>query len=250
MRTAWWGIGVCGLFVAACLTVGLAQETGKSKTTGKTSKSSKSKKAANTPALDVQANQLQSEFIDSASSLANDYYEAGNYDKAKTLLRTILTLNPEQANVAAKLKLLEEELLNSNANEIDVDPSSGWVSTGYVAIEGKPIRFKAEGSFKFSVTMPLGPKGYAPANSPTEYVTDQPPGALIGIILPLETDAANPRNRQPREIKEKAFLIGEGIDHTPQKGGMLFLRINTPLENKNTGKVKVQISGQAQRVGG
>lgn len=248
MRAAWLGIGLIGLLSWGCLTLTWAQDGTKSKSTSKTGRPANKKKAANTPALDAKANQLQTDFVSTAETLANDYYEAGNYDKAKTLLRTILTLNPQQANIEAKLKLLDEELINANSDDIDVNPSDGWTPSGYVAIEGKPLRFKAEGNYKFVVSMALTPKGYTPVNAPNDYVPELPAGALIGIIIPPETDQTGSKDR--RQIKEKAFLIGDSLDMTPQKSGILFLRVNTPPDNKNTGRLKVRISGQVQKISG
>jgi hypothetical protein len=57
-----------------------------------------------------------------------------------------------------------------------------------------------------------------------------PCGAVMGIIL------ANGKPGKP-------FVIGDGRDFTPKETGTLFLRVNCPGDNKNTGKLKVSISG-------
>ena len=44
----------------------------------------------------------------------------------------------------------------------------------------------------------------------------------------------------------KPFLIGESVEFTPKSGGVLLLRVNAPAGNRNSGKIKVVISGQVQ----
>jgi hypothetical protein len=60
-----------------------------------------------------------------------------------------------------------------------------------------------------------------------------PCGALMGMIF---------NDGKPG----KAFHIGESLDLTPAESGLLFLKINAPPGNKNSGKVKVAISGNVQ----
>ncbi len=206
------------------------------------SKAKAPKKKGSTSVLDVKANDIQGSFIKNAEELASEYYELKEYDKARMLLKSIQALDPDRPKLAEKLKLLDEDMINSNEAEFEVNTAHGWESSGVLAFAGKPIRLKAEGPYKFVVTAQLGPKGFTPPAAPTpaDMVPDLPVGALVGIIIPTERPSPNKVDDKKRE---KPFLIGEGCDYTAQKDGMLFLRVNAPAENKNTGKIKVQISG-------
>lgn len=210
-----------------------AQEKSKAKT---------SKKKGNSGPLDVKANELQGGFIKSAEELAGEYYELKEYDKARMLLKSIQALDPDRPNLAAKLKLLDEDMINSNESEIEVNAAKGWEPANVLASAGKPIRLKAEGAYKFSLSGQLGPGGFVvpKAATPADMVPEMPLGALIGIIIPLDRAATG---NQSEEKKNKPFLVADGCDYTPQKDGMLYLRINAPPDNKNTGKIKVQVSG-------
>lgn len=211
----------------------VAQDKSKSKTT---------KKKGNTSVLDVKANGIQGEFIKSAEELAGEYYDLKEFEKARVLLKSIQALDPDRPNLAAKLKLLDEDMINSNETELEVNPARPWESSGVMAFAGKPIRLKADGAYKFVVSAQVGPTGFTPptAPSPADIVHELPIGALIGIIIPND----RPQGGKPDDKKpEKPFLVGEGCDHTAQKDGVLWLRVNAPPENKNTGKIKVQISG-------
>ncbi len=206
-------------------------------------KAKASKKKGNSSVLDVKANEIQGDFIKSAEELASEYYDLKEYDKARVLLKSIQALDPNRPKLAEKLKLLDEDMINSNESEFEVNTSHGWDSSGVMAFAGKPIRLKSEGTYKFVVSAQLNPAGFAlPAASiPADMVHELPMGALIGIIIPNERPPQS--GKVDDKKREKPFLIGEGCDYTSQKDGVLYLRVNAPAENKNTGKIKVQISG-------
>lgn len=206
------------------------------------SKSKTSKKKGNTSVLDVKANGIQGEFIKSAEELAGEYYDLKEFDKARMLLKSIQALDPDRPNLAAKLKLLDEDMINSNETEFEVNTAKGWESTQVVAFAGKPIRLKAEGNYKFVTSATLSPSGFPSSKEPNQIdlLPELPVGALIGIIIPAERPQAGKVDDKKRE---RPFLIGEGCDYTAQKDGVLYLRVNAPPDNKNTGKIKVQISG-------
>jgi hypothetical protein len=215
------------------------------------SKSKASKKKGNSAVLDVKANELQGSFVKSAEELASEYYELKEYDKARVLLKSIQALDPDRAGLAAKLKLLDEEMIGSNETEVEVNTAKGWESAGVLAFNGKPIRIKAEGAYKFVISSQLGPTGFAASKvaNPNDLVRDVPFGGLMGVIVsPPRAQGDNRTEDQKRKDadKQKPFFIGEGCDYTPQGDGVLYLRVNAPAENKNTGKIKVTVSGGAK----
>jgi hypothetical protein len=220
-----------------------AQEK-KARTTGKSKK-----KAGNTTTLDNKANEIQAGFIKEAEELANGYFEAGDYDKSRILLRSIQALDPNHPQLDAKLKRLDEESITSNAVELEVNSHDGWVPANILVSQGKPIRIKAEGSYKLSIAGTLGPAGLPGGKSPMEFAGDLPIGALIGYVPDPNADPnAEPMEGNEKDKKkERAFFIGGGCDYVPTRTGPLMLRINCP-DNKNTGKIKVQITGTLAKV--
>ncbi len=78
--------------------------TADGQTSSKSSKKSGAKKpVANVKGLDVRADQLQSTFVKETEDLANEYFDAGHYDKAKSLLEAALTLRPDSANAPGRM---------------------------------------------------------------------------------------------------------------------------------------------------
>jgi hypothetical protein len=238
-------IAGCWLSAQTCLILSTTSAWGQDRK-AKSSTKSKTKKTANTSSLDAKANEIQTGFIKNAEELANDYYEAGDYDKARILLKSIQALEPEHPNLDTKLKRLDEESLVSNELDLDVNSHGGWEAAGIILTEGKPIRIKAEGTYKLAVAGTLGPAGL-PVGNPLEFAGDLPVGALIGVVMNTDNTPRDDKEKERDKKKDRPFLIGEGCDYTPVRTGPLLLRINAP-ENKNTGKVKVQISGNLKKV--
>jgi hypothetical protein len=201
------------------------------------SKSKASKKKGSTSVLDVKANEIQDGFMKSAEELAAEYYDLKEYDKARVLLKSIQALDPNRPNLDAKLKKLDDDLISSNELELEITTSRGWESSNVLVAAGKPIRIKSAGNYKFVISSQLSPNGFMTKTaSPQDLVGELPCGALIGIVVP-------PGATQDDKKKDKPFLIGDGCDYTASKDGVLFIRVNAPPENKNTGKINVTISG-------
>jgi len=201
------------------------------------SKSKASKKKGNTAVLDVKANEIQDGFMKSAEELAEEYYQLKEYDKARMLLKSIQALDPSRPKLDAKLKRLDDDLISSNEMEVEISSNHSWESTGVLAGAGKPIRIKSAGNYKFVVSSQLSPNGFVSKTpSPQDLVQELPVGALIGIVIPTT-------GQDEEKKKEKPFLIGDGCDYTSTKGGVLFVRVNAPPENKNTGKISLTVTG-------
>lgn len=206
----------------------------KSKPAKKSNKAGKSRPQANTKNLDIKADQLASSFTRDAEELAGQYADAGHLDKAKAILESALAVNPQSANIQKKLEQVKEGIMNSNDYDVDVNPARGWEPSGAAVIENRPLRIRVDGTYKFDVgggnTTAAGFAGNEPA---TDMVLGIPCGALMGAIVDGNKVG-------------KPFLIGESLDITPREAGMLMLRVNAPPGNKNSGKLKVSISGFIQ----
>lgn len=208
-------------------------QTGKSKKTTKGT-TKKAAPAVNTTTLDVRAEQLHTSFLKDAEQLAGEYFDAGSLEKARVLLQAALALDPNQPNLVDKLKLIDETILTANDFNVDVDVSKGWEPTGVAVTENRPIRVVAEGTYKFQLTGTMGPAGAPEKDAKVDMAAGLPCGALIGMILAKDGKLGRP------------FLIGEGGDITPKQTGLLLLRVNSPAENRHSGKLKVAISGNVQ----
>jgi len=230
---------------AVCLVVALAilwsspipsvRGQDKSKLSKKSSKGGKSRPQANTKNLDIKADQLASSFTRDAEELAGQYAEAGHLDKAKAILESALAVNPQSATIQKRLEQVKEGILNSNDYDVEVNPARGWEPSGAVVVENRPLRIRAEGTYKFDAGGSGGvtAAGFAGNEPATDMVLGIPCGALMGVI----TDGTK---------LGKPFLIGTSLDFTPKEAGMLMLRVNAPAGNKNSGKIKVSISGFVQ----
>jgi hypothetical protein len=191
-------------------------------------------KLANTKSLDLKADQIQASFTKEAEELAGQYYDAGHLDKAKALLESVLAVNPEAPNIQRKLDQVKEGILNSNDIELEVSASQGWKATGALVTAKKSLRIKAEGTYRFEVAASgINAAGFPVKDPAEDMVPGVPCGALAGVIF---------SDGKPG----KPFLVGDLLDLTPAESGMLFLKVNAPPANKNSGKIKVAISGNVQ----
>ena len=191
----------------------------------------KKKPLANTQNLDVRADQIEESFTKEAQGLAEEYFEAGHLDKAKVLLESVLALRPNADEIKAKLKAIDETILSTNETVVDVNPAKAWEPSKVSVFEGKPFRAQVEGSYRFAINTAVDAAGFPTADPKTDMVGDIPCGALMGIIVKADGKPGRP------------FAIGNGKDITPKETGLLLLRINSPLENKHTGKISVTFSG-------
>ena len=205
----------------------------KSKTAKKTGKTSKARPTGNTKNLDIEADKLASSFTRDAEELAGKYAEAGNLDKAKAILESALAVNPQSSTIQKKLDQVKEGIMNSNDYDCDVNPARGWEPSGALVVENRPLRIRVEGTYKFDAGSSTTAAGFAHAEPATDMILGIPCGALMGAIV--DGNKAG-----------KPFLIGESLDITPKEAGMLMLRVNAPAGNKNSGKLKVSISGFIQ----
>lgn len=240
----WTAIGaVCAVAIGVIFGTGPSAPVhgqDKSKTTGKkpAGKSPKisTKPIANTQTLDVKAQQIQNSFVKDAEDLAGQYMEAGHLDKAKSLLEAVLQVNPQSDKAKQKLDQIEESIMSANDFEVDVNPSQGWAPANAMVFTDRPIRFQVDGTYKFDVSTTITPEGFADKDQNKDMVSGIPCGALMGIIVTVGAQGQPGKPGRP-------FIVGEKKEFTPKETGLLFLRVNAPPGNKNSGKLKVQISG-------
>lgn len=190
-----------------------------------------------TRALDAKASQLVEGFVKESLGLAMEYEQAGEPEKAKQMLETVLTFHPDAEAIKQKIKEIDEKLLSSNEVKVEIEPGRGWGSPVAQVRKGGQVRIQSNGTYRMVVTATLGPEGL-PTGDPlkgdslAEGVTC---GALMGVVI-------------GKDKPGKPFTIGAGREYTAERDGLLFLRLNTPPGSKCTGKVTATLSGELVRM--
>ena len=196
-----------------------------------------------TQALDSRGENLERDYLTGLLDLAGDYEEAGNMERARETLRTILRLKPDTESVRERLQEIDEAAFDANSISVEVDSARSWVATGVAVTREQPIRLVSEGSYRFIVNDTVGPGGFSTGDQLQEMAAAVPAGALMGIIVP----APRQGQRQPPE-PGAPFAIGPELEYTPDVNGALLLRVNTPPGAKCIGKLRVSISGNISPV--
>lgn len=192
----------------------------------------------NVKSLDDKAASLEQDYLNGLLELAQGYEDAGQTDKAKAVLQDILRLKPDAEAVKARLKELDEAVFDENVRSVEIDVARGWTITGLTVKRDAPIRFTAEGSYRFILNESIGPDGLSHEDVMRDMAAGVPSGALMGLIVPP------PKQGQRQPDKPGApFAIGASREYNPPEDGVLLLRMNLPPGTKSVGKIKVTISG-------
>lgn len=186
--------------------------------------------------LDLQAQQLEQEFLQNLVELATGYEEAGELEKAKATFRTVLTLDPENEQVQAKIEELDNRVFEENQTSVDVDVTEGWVNTGIMVTQDRPVRIEAQGSYRFIINEELGPAGFPTGDPSTQVVDGIPAGTLMGVVFPTNRPQGGEQQPQP-------FFIGASREYTPTESGILYLRVNLPAGHRCVGKLEAAFAG-------
>jgi len=211
-----------------------AQNASKKKSRGKRVRQ------ASTKAIDIKAQRAQDAYLRQIIDLAGEYEKAGDLDKSKRLLKTVLTLRPGFGGVRKKIAQLDEEQLGSNELIFEVDASQGWGNARAIVQEGRPIRVRVAGQYRFVTNLPLGPAGFPSADPNRDIAAGIRCGALMGVVVP-------PQQRGKAAKPGKPFSIGSGGQITPGETGMLYLRVNAPPGHKCSGRLRVRLTGYLRK---
>lgn len=230
-----WGWVACCLaglgLVALVGPPGSATGQEKTKKVDKKTAAAKKKAAANVPALDSRAEELSQTFVKEATTLAEEYFDAGSLEKSKALLQAVLKINPDAKQVQEKLKDIDDAILSFDETEVEVNVAKGWEWSGLSVIEDQPFRAQAEGPYRLVVNTTVGPAGFPEKDLMKDMIAGAPTGALVGVIVKEDGKQGRP------------FVIGTGGDFRFKETGRLFLKVNTPPDSKNIGKIVVTFSG-------
>ncbi|MEQ9411041.1 MAG: hypothetical protein RIK87_25240 [Fuerstiella sp.] len=179
--------------------------------------------------LEMRLAKAEEALVNEYRDVAVEFYSQGEKEKAMAMLRRLKQLNPDMEGLGDRIASIEEELLQENANEIEIDTRMPWTPVGDV-LEEKTFRIQAAGEFKLTFNATIGPDGLKPDAESKDYLPGAPLGCLLGAIV-TEGKPGKP------------FPVKSQLEHTPKKGGTLFLKVNVPEGSRCLGKIKVRVSG-------
>lgn len=230
---------------------------------------------------DPKLRQIHGQFVTAAEKLAGEYERANQMDKARACYEEILRLVPNYPPAEEKLGKIRERESTAQRKIVDVMANQGWQDTGIRAIEGKPLVFKADGSWTFRVSYQLDANGIP---IPAE-LRDFNLGSLVGMIIdPSDASSASAADSRPgggrpgagatgfggntggapggggpggpggarpgggpgRDRSEggpRPFFVGNQLELTAPRTGRVFLRMYDADPSDNVGKVTVTITG-------
>ena len=138
-----------------------------------------------------------------------------------------------------------ETLAASTTKTFDVDASRGWQNSGVKLEAGVTYRLTANGRYQLGDD----PKPwFAEPNGVTiRYHKGKPIGLLIGVVVSddLFATKADQNGISPDSVPFlMPFVIGSGIELTPEQSGTLYLRVNdSPADlHDNQGTCRVEIA--------
>jgi hypothetical protein len=213
--------GACLLVISACAGLLIAQ-TGKSK--------SKTKGGGNVKALDARVEKLESSLFRELVDISKLYEEAGQFERAKSMLEVLMKLNPNLPGLKEKLDQLESKMFDAQEIEFVFDTGKSWTPVGGAVVRGKPVRIEVEGEYKFQWGGGLTAEGLTQAEGGEDYIDSIPLGGLMAVVV---------NNGKPG----KPIAIKSHMQWTPQEEGVLALKVNAPNGHKSTGKLTVKLSG-------
>lgn len=196
----------------------------------------------NVKSLDDKAAALEQEYLSGLFDLARSYEDAGQSEKAKSVLQDILKIKPDAEAVKTRLKELDEAVFDENVRTVEIDVTKGWTITGISVKRDAPIRFAAEGTYRYIVNEQVGPDGLSHEDVMRDTAAGVPSGALMGLILP----PPKPGQLQQTQKPGSPFAIGASREFNPPEDGALALRVNLPTGTKSVGKIRVTISGHVR----
>jgi hypothetical protein len=195
--------------------------------------------------LDAKLAAVSDSFLRDTTTLIASYENVGQFDRAKLILEVLQKLDPKNEAIQAKLKTLNERIMESTLQELDLEADAQWSPVGRV-VKGRPIRIEASGEYKVTATVETGPAGMPSANPVTDLVAGVPLGALMGVILPAPESAAAAEQQpgaSPQAQQPRPFAVGVAYDRPADRDGVLYLKVNVPPGSKCTGGLKARISG-------
>lgn len=195
-------------------------------------------KKTNVKQLNVQADKLRDTFIRQSADIAKKYSDAGDYEKSREMLESILSIKKDVPGVKAMIKQLNERLMTSNSSDFEIDASRNWSTPAGFVAKGKTVRIQSTGTYDFVTDIKTSVEGLTSTAPMKDLVTGIPAGAVMGVVVSQEK--GKPKMGKP-------FKIGDKAEYVPKDDGVLMIGLNLPAGHRSTGKIKVRISGYIRR---
>ena len=131
-------------------------------------------------------------------------------------------------------RLNRKPLVPVKSMNVDVAAKKDWTSSGLIVKRGDHIRVTASGSITLDPVSgrTSGPEGLADLPDAKKLMSDQPTGALIGVISSDNDDF---------------IFIGRAGEFTATRDGLLFLSVNEGQLSDNVGSFKAVVEVLSQR---
>ena len=185
-------------------------------------------------AMEIRLQKAEEMLVNEYKEVAIEFYRQGDKERARKMLRRLQTLNPELEGLQERIDSISEELMLRNGSEYQLDTSTeGWQQVADVA-KGKAFRISAEGDFQLVMTATVGVTGMSADKESAAQLPDAALGCLLGIVVGRDGKPGKP------------FIVGGGLDVTPQRDGQLHLKVNVPPRTKCSGKLRIQLSGHVR----
>jgi hypothetical protein len=200
--------------------------------------------AAELKRLDARTEEVRESFLRDTTKLITSYEEAGQLERARTLLDALSKLDPQNEPFRARLAALGEQILDANEFEIDLEPGKSWQAVGMVT-KGQTVRIRVSGEYKLGGVFSVGPDGMETGHPAEELVAGVQPGAVMGVVAPADP-AVRPGSNGPGDKPPQPFKVGASYQRPADRDGRLYLKANVPPGGRCTGRLTAKISGVAR----
>lgn len=191
--------------------------------------------------LDARTEEVRESFLRDTAKLVESYEEAGQLERARTLIEALAKLDPQNEPLRKRLAELGDQILDANEFEVDLEPGKSWLPIGNVS-KGQVVRIRVSGEYKLGGVFSIGPEGMETGHPAEELVAGVQPGAVMGVVAPVDPAARAVANG-PAEKPPQPFKVGASFQRPSDRDGRLYLKANVPPGGKCTGRLTVKVSG-------
>lgn len=197
--------------------------------------------AAELKRLDTRMEEVRESFLRDTQELIESYEQAGQWDRARTLLEALAKLDPQNQSLTSRIATLDGQILDANEFEVEIDPGKPWQPIGTVT-KGRVVRIRVSGEYKLGGVFAAGPDGMKTGHPADELVAGVQPGAVMGVVAPVDP-AARVAANGPAEKPPQAFAVGASYQRPADRDGRLYLKANVPPGGKCTGRLTAKVTG-------